>query len=232
MNFFQSIKDGHPTAEAHRNLLRFGRGTFDREQITVRKTKTQIDVSAGFEYYLAFYRLFLEFTEAEDIAVKGVIIGPKQQIQRLLEEMGIQPSKLFGKKFTLDYVAKRSELEELAERIGETSGHLLLTLKADAAQLTSKTTFPKPGKLVEKFCRLKAPVENAPRVVESLLVPDFNKKAIISTVYEVRAIHYDDELLESDPSRARLESTRDIEVRRTIKIDDQDLVEESFRAVV
>lgn len=232
MNFLQSIKDGNPTAEAHRNLLRFGKGVFDREQIAVRKTKTQIDVSTGFEYYLTLYRLFLDFTASDDIQVKGVVMGPKQQIQRLLEDMGIQPSKLFGKKFTLDYVAKRSELEELLARIGDTSGHLLLTLKADSAQLTAKTTFPKPGKLVEKFCRLKAPITNAVRVSEELMIPPFKKKAVIETVYDIRRIQFDDALLTTDPARARLESKRDVEVRRTITIDDEAPIAESFSAVV
>ena len=230
MNFLQSIKAGEPTVEAHKNLLRFGKGTFEREVITIRKTKQSIDVTSGFEYYLTLYRLFLSIATS-DVSSKGVIIGPKQQMQQVLEDMNIQPSKVFGKKFTIDHVAPPEAFLALADRAESTSGHLLLTLKADVGTLTSKTTFPKPGKLVEKFCRLKIPVEHVGLVTDALMIPDFQKKATITTVYDISAIRYDEKLLEEDPSRARLESKREVEVRRTITLDDR-TIEESFSAVV
>ena len=230
MNFLQSIKAGTPTHEAHKNLLRFGKGTFDREVTTLRKTKQMIDVTAGFEYYLTFYRIFLSITE-ETVSSKGVIIGPKQQMQQVLEDMNIQPSKVFGKKFTIDHVGPADEFRALADRAESTSGHLLLSLKSGSATLTSKPTFPKPGKLVEKFCRLKIPVEHAHLVTQALMIDDFEKKATIKTVYDITAIRFDEKLLEEDPSRARLESEREVEVKRTITLDDR-VIEESFSAVV
>ena len=232
MNFLQSIKAGKPTPEAHQNLLRFGRGAFDREQITIRKTKKHIDVASGFEYYLTLYRMFLELTEQEEIEANGVIVGPKQQIQSMLDEMNIQPTKTFGKKFTIKYVAQRSELKELADRIADTSGALLLTLKANGVELKSKTTFPKPGKLVEKFARLKAPLKFEKRIRDAFMIPEFEKRVTIETVYDIKNIHFDEAMLEKDPARARRESTRDVEVTRKITIDKDEAYEETFRAVV
>lgn len=231
MNFLQSIKAGTPTNEAHKSLLRFGKGSFSREQITIRKTKKQIDVTTGFEYYLALYRLYLDVVKTDDIAVKGVIIGPKQQMQQVLEELNIQPAKVFGKKFTLDYVADKNELIRLADRMDGTTGHLLLTLKADDATLTAKSAFPKPGKLVEKFSRLKIPIEHSAKVAELFMIPEPKKKAVIETVYVINKINFDDGLLLTDPARARLESTREVEVNRTITIDDETITD-SFSAVV
>jgi hypothetical protein len=230
MNFLQSIKAGTPSIEAHKNLLRFGKGTFDRELITIRKTKQSIDVTAGFEYYLTFYRIFLSLAKGS-VASKGVIIGPKQQMQQVLEDMNIQPSKVFGKKFTIDHVGTPDELLALAERAQSTSGHLLLSLSEQIGTLTAKTTFPKPGKLVEKFCRLKIPVAHAHLVTEALMIDGFEKKATIATVYDITAIRFDEKLLEKDPVRARYESKREVEVKRTITLD-ATVIEESFDAVV
>jgi hypothetical protein len=230
MNFIQSIKAGTPSVEAHKNLLRFGKGTFDREQIVIRKTKQLVDVTAGFEYYLAFYRIFLSLSEGP-VSSKGIIIGPKQQMQQVLEDMNIQPSKVFGKKFTIDHVGTAEELLALADRAESTSGHLLLSLKNTNLTLTAKSAFPKPGKLVEKFCRLKIPVAHAKLVTDALMIPDFEKKATIDTVYDITRIHFDEKLLTKDPARARLESKREVEVKRTITIDATSSVE-SFSAVV
>ena len=230
MNFLHSIKADKPTHEAHKNLLRFGKGTFAREQITIRKTKQSIDATAGFEYYLTLYRIFMSISSGE-VTSKGVIIGPKQQMQHVLEDMNIQPSKVFGKKFTIDHVGTPDEFIALADRAESTSGHLLLTLQSDAGTLTSKTTFPKPGKLVEKFCRLKIDVKHEPLITDAFIIPSFVKKAVIETVYDITNIHFDTELLATDPSRARLESKREVEVKRTITLDGE-TTEESFSSVV
>lgn len=232
MSFMTSIKKGKPTEEAHKQLLRFGAGNFEREKVTF-KLGSSAEAAAGFEYLNIFQELFFKHNKGEDIALSGQIIGKdKKGIQGVLEEHQIEPEKVFGTKITLKCSILCEKAEALKKDVEDKGGYFLIGLTAGKYFVKTKTTFPKPGKLVEKFCRIKLPKEAGDDLKTELGIEgDVKKKADINTTYEIHDVKVDENLLKKDPARARLESRRDVTVKRHFIIDGNESDEE-FRSLV
>jgi hypothetical protein len=232
MSFITSIKEGNPSGEAHRQLLRFGSGTFTREKITVKIGST-VEAIAGFEYLNTFQGLLLNAVIGETVEVNGQIIGKdKKAIQGILSDYDITPVKVFGTKITVDFSMPSEKVRKLKDELESSSGHFLCGLSSGKNTLKTKTTFPKPGKLVEKFCRVKLPKDFKDNLLKELAIPgNISKKADIDTIYDIHSVKVDESLLKTNPVKARLESRRDITVKRHFTIDG-DESDEEFRALV
>ncbi len=230
MFFLKSIKEGKPTFEAHKNLLRFGLGEYKREKIKIKLGK-KIDVSTGFEYLNTLQKLFLDSTEDDIIIVKGRLIGDKKIVENILEEFNIEPEKIIGKKFEINVKLNKDKLKDFKERLFENNIYFLANFSSKDASLKSKNNFPKPGNLVENFAKLSVDKKYKDKILDAFLIKDFNKKAEVETVYVVNDIIVDENLLKENPEKARLESKRDLTVKRKIVLDNEEY-EEEFSALV
>ncbi len=230
MYFLKSIKEGKPTFEAHKNLLRFGLGDYKREKIKIKAGK-KVDVSTGFEYLNTLQKLFLESTDDDIILVKGRLIGDKKVVEKILDEFNIEPDKIIGKKFEVNVKLDKNKLKELKEKLFENNVYFLANFSSKDASLKSKNNFPKPGNLVENFAKLSVDKKNKDKILDAFLIDDFDKKVEIETTYVINDIIVDENLLKENPEKARLESKRDLTVKRKIVVDGKEY-EEEFSAVV
>ncbi len=230
MFFLKSIKKGKPTFEAHKNLLRFSLGEYTREKIKIKAGK-KIDVSAGFEYLNTLQQLFLDSTDDDMIIVKGRLIGDKNIVEKLLDSFNVEPDKIVGKKFEVNFKIKKEDLKNFRKSLFENNIYFLANFSSKNAVLKSKNNFPKPGKLVENFAKLSVDKKYKNNILDAFLIPDFNKKVEIKTVYVINNVIVDENLLKENPERARLESKRDLTVKRTIDVDGN-VFEEEFSSLV
>ncbi|MFT4309862.1 MAG: hypothetical protein ACMXYL_05240 [Candidatus Woesearchaeota archaeon] len=221
-SFIKSIIEGKPNEEAHRLLLRFGMGTFDREKIALRKSK-MIDASAGYDYLGLFQDIFLSYYNDKDIEYSGVVIGQDaKKTAKMLEENNVKIVKSTGKKHTVKGVMKGSRLKEIKDELFNQRAGFLVSLSYDKNTLKTKTSYPKPGKTVEGFVKMKIDVNADSLITEGLCIDIYNKKAVILTQYEVHNVLYDEKLLSKDPVIARLESKRDVTITRNISLDKEE----------
>ncbi len=230
MYFLKSIKEGKPTFEAHKNLLRFGLGDYKREKIKIKFGK-KVDVSAGFEYLNTLQKLFLDSTDDDIVLVKGRLIGDKKIVEKILDEFNIEPDKIIGKKFEINVKLDKNKLIELKEKLFENNVYFLANFSSKDASLKSKNNFPKPGNLVENFAKLSVDKKNKDKILDAFLIDNFNKKVEIETTYVINDIIVDENLLKENPEKARLESKRDLTVKRKIIVDGKEY-EEEFSALV
>ena len=229
MFFLESIKEGKPTFEAHKNLLRFGLGEYKREKIKVKIGK-KIDVSTGFEYLNTLQRIFLESVN-DIVLVKGRFIGDKKVVSKILDDFNIEPVKIVGKKFEVNFKMDKEKLKELKDVLFENNVYFLANFSSKDASLKSKNNFPKPGNLVENFAKLSIPLDAKSLILKAFVLPDFNKTAEIETTYVINNIVVDENLLKENPEKARLESKRDLTVKRKLLLDKVES-EDSFSALV
>ena len=230
-SLIRSIMNGNPNEEAHRIFLRFGAGVFQREKMTIRKG-TMIDVSCGFDYLGAMQDVFLERFADEDIEYSGIIIGQNtREIIRIIEDNKIVIIKSTGKKHSVKGEEKGRVLQKAKRELFDASAGFLLSLAKGKNSLKSKTSYPKPGKTVEGFVKMKIEPESYIAIKEALSIKDFKKRIVIETVYDIEKVVFDDALLKKDPARARLESKRDAKIIRTMTIDGKEEKDE-MRALI
>jgi hypothetical protein len=225
-SFIISIKDNKPTEEAHRLFLRFGSGTFEREKVTIRKSK-MIDVSAGHDYLGLLQDIFLETFQNEDIEYSGTIIvqNPKEGL-KAIEEQGLKVIKSVGKKHTIQGNMKGDELLRAKEAMFAIRAGFLISFAYDKNTLKSKTSYVKPGKTVEGFVKMKIGSVAFNKILERIGLKEFKKKAVIETTYNIDRVVYDDSLLKKDPAKARMESRRDAKITRKVTSDSETITEE------
>jgi len=218
-SFLISIKNNKPNEEAHRLFLRFGSGVFQREKITIRKGTT-IDVSSGFDYLGVLQEIFLEAYENEDIEYSGVIIGlDAKKALVVIEDSGLKVIKSVGKKHTVKGIMKGKELLKSKKVLFDIRAGFLVSFVHGKNTLKSKTAYPKPGKIVEGFVKMKIEKNSFNNIIEAFGLKEFKKKAVIETTYDISKVVFDDTLLKKDPAKARLDSKRDTKLIRKMIVD-------------
>lgn len=230
-SFLKSIKINKPTEEAHRLFLRFGSGEFQREKLTVKKGPTT-DVVSGYDYLGLMQDIFLELYSNESVDYSGVIIAvDTKKTPSLIEELELKVVKKVGKKTTIAGSMKGSELKAAKHALFELRAGFLVSLTHGKSTLKSKTAFPKPGKTVEGFVKMKIDGKAFGTICEALLLPEFKKRAVIETKYNIEKVVFNEALLKKDPVQARMESRRDATIVRSMTIDGI-LTTEEIKALV
>jgi hypothetical protein len=225
-SFFLSIKNNKANEEAHRLFLRFGSGVFQREKMTIKKAPL-VDVSSGYDYLGLFQDIFLETFSNDDIEYSGIVIGlnAKETI-KTIEAHDIKIVKSIGKKHNIKGIAKGTELLKFKKALFEEKSGFLVSLTNGKNFIKSKTAYPKPGKTVENFVKMKIEDKAFKEMVNALGIKEFKKRAVIETTYDIEKVVFNEELLKKDPVQARLESKRQSKIIRSMTIDGVELKEE------
>ncbi len=217
MNHIKNIYNKKTDEFTHNKFVRFSCGTFEREIIYIKIGGKNIAIQAGFEYLDSMFDLFAKLVKA-NVELKGVIVS-KIDIQKDLEDFGIEIKKKFGKKYTIEAVLDSNKFKEFVDKFNQYS--LLLKLKSGDYVLNVKKSIPKPGKVLEKFLTAKFPKTDLKVLVDEFLFdtkPDKFKKAEIKHTYVIDNIEIPKQY-ENDPAMARLKAIRKGKIIREINLD-------------
>lgn len=216
MNFIKSIAEKRPDDRAHRKFTRYSAGEFEKEEFTVKRGARAIQLSAGFEYLDVFMELMASLI-TETASLKGVIVS-REKIGDELHALGIEPTKVTGKKYTIESNLSPATLRELVKRL--TAPFLLLNVSSGSYSIKVKKSIPKPGKLQEKFVTMKLEAKDWGRVKQEFLfdVAKDCKQASIKHTYIIEEITAPKEY-RSDPENARLCAQRRGRILRELTID-------------
>ncbi len=225
INFIKSIAKKQPDERAHRKFIRYSAGDFEKEEFTVKKGSSFVQVKAGFEYLDVILDIMANLIDAP-ATVKGTITT-KEKIAPELKEMGIEPKKIFGKKYTFEAQLQPEKFRELISKYNETA-IMLLNIKSGKRSLSVKKSAPKPGKLVEGFLSAKFIPEDFQAIKEEFLF-DFDvenfKSAVIKHTYIIEGIVIPEEH-KNNPEMARITSKRKGKIIRVIDIDGKQIKKE------
>ena len=145
MNFIKEIFYGQPSESAHRQLIRFGKGEYNKKALLgLWKTKN-VKIKSSFE----FANDFVLFVASLNNATFNGNIWSKEEIE-----------ELSGKKKEGKWVYEVNNLA--SEQIKKISGkvyYFLLNADGNGIKLRIKSKLPKPGKsenkVDDKFCQLE-----------------------------------------------------------------------------
>ena len=154
----------------------------------------------------------------EDVSLNGVILT-KNKIINELNEFGIEPKKVTGKKYTIQETMSKEKFKEFVEKFN--SCFLLLNLKSGKHSISVKKSIPKPGKLVEKFVTAKFDLSDLDTIKREFLFDikaDNFKDISIKYTYIIDEIIIPDEF-KNNPEEARLNAKRKGRIIRKIEID-------------
>ena len=217
INFMKKIYENNPDEVAHNKFTRFGVGTFEREEITVKVTGKKVKVQTGPEYIDIILKIFSTLSN-EDINVKGKIIST-QNIEDKIKNNGLEITNKRGNKYEIEGVLSPEEFKNLLESMNDC--FLLFNANSGVNKIKTGKSLPKPGKLIEKFVTGEFGKDSLDMIKEEFLYDggDFVKEAKFKHTYLIEEIIVDDSLIEKDPKRARLEAKRKGKVIRESTID-------------
>ena len=203
----------------HRKFVRFSLGNFEREKIIIRIGKKDIKINAGFEYVDVFFRIMSELVK-ENISINGVIVT-KKDILNELNEFGIEPIKVTGKKYTIKTDLDTNKFKQFVEKFG--NYFLLLNMKSGNYTISVKKSVPKPGKIVENFVKAKFDIKDLKTIKEEFLFDvDIDlkkaKKIEIKQTYIIDELIVPDEY-KNDFEKARIMAKRKGRIVREIDVD-------------
>ncbi|MFP4112059.1 MAG: hypothetical protein ACLFUO_03595 [Candidatus Woesearchaeota archaeon] len=223
INFIKNIWNNDVDEVAHAKFVRYGKGEFVKEEFKI-KAGSKIQVWAGFEYVEVLFRMMAEVV-TEPGSVKGTIVS-KQDIKSKFDELGIEPKKITGKKYTVEETLDPEQFKKFVDTFSEY--YMLLKAKSGNNEIKTKTSVPKPGKLVEKFASAKFDKSALDMIKKEFLFDhDGNfKEAVINHTYRIDDIIVDESLVEKDPARARLEAKRKGTLIRKSVVDGEEVTEE------
>ncbi len=217
-NFIKDIVEGRIDDWTHRKFVRYSLGEFEKEQFIIKVSGSGVQIKAGYEYLDSIFKLMADLVDS-DVSLNGVIQTTKD-IFGELKEIGIEPEKVTGKKYTINSTITKDQFKKLVEKLS--NYYLLLNLKSGDYSVSSKKSLPKPGNLGEKFLTAKFPVKDLKTVKDTYLFDanaDKFKEAVIKHRYIIDSIDVDEKLVKSDPEKSRLEAKRVGRIIREITID-------------
>lgn len=222
-NFIKNIAENNIDEWTHHKFIRYSPGEFKKEEFIMNKGSNFIQIKAGFEYLDVILKLLADLVK-EPVVLYGTIISAKD-ITQDLDELGIEPSKVTGKKYIIEEELTPEKFKEFVEKLAEKT-NLLLKLKSDKYSLSVKKSIPKPGKILEKFLSAKFEKDDYNKLKEEFLFDagDF-KKAVIIHTYVITEIEIPKEL-ENNPAEARLKAKRVGKIIRNINLDGKEEVKE------
>ena len=217
MNFIKKIYEKKIDEKVHQKFIRYSIGEFEKEEFMIKKGSSFVQIKAGFEYLDVMFDLMSQCVK-EDVSLNGIIIT-KNKIINELNEFGIQPKKVTGKKYTIEEIMTSDKFREFVEKFN--SCFLLLNLKSEKYSISVKKSIPKPGKLVEKFVTAKFDLKDLDLIKKEFLFDaevDNFKDILIKNTYVIDEIIIP-EGLKNSPEEARLNSKRKGKILRKIDID-------------
>jgi len=217
MNFIKKIYEKKIDEKVHQKFTRYSTGEFEKEEFMIKKGSSFVQIKAGFEYLDVMFDIMSRCVN-EDVSLNGVIIT-KNKIINELNEFGIQPKKITGKKYTIEAMMTSDKFKEFVTSFS--SCFLLLNLKSGKYSISVKKSIPKPGKLVEKFVTAKFDLKDLDLIKKEFLFDaevDNFKDILIKNTYVIDEIIIP-EGLKNSPEEARLNSKRKGKILRKIDID-------------
>jgi len=216
-NFIKKLASGTIDEEVHQKFIRYGPGKFIKEAFIIKVMAKSVQIQCGVEYCSEMFGILSEQLD-EDVDVSGIVVS-KKDIRSDFEDLGIEPIKITGKKYTIKENLTPDRFKELVSKFKGL--YLLLVVKGAKFSLKSKKSVPKPGKPVEKFFTLKMPTDRIELIKEEFLYDsdvDSFKLITINHTYLIEDIVVPDDF-KDDPSMARLKAIRKGKIFRHIDID-------------
>ncbi|MBA3063832.1 hypothetical protein FP803_00145 [Candidatus Woesearchaeota archaeon] len=217
MNFIKKIYEKNVDEKVHKKFVRYSTGEFEKEEFMIKKGSSFVQIKAGFEYLDVMFDLMARCVN-EDVSLNGIIIT-KNKIINELNEFGIEPKKVTGKKYTIQEIMNKKKFKEFVEKFN--SCFLLLNLKSGKYSISVKKSIPKPGKLVEKFVTAKFDLKDLDLIKKEFL---FDIKADNFKDISIKHTYIIDEIIipegfKNNPEEARLNAKRKGRIIRKIEID-------------
>ena len=170
--FIKKIWYGKSDEQAHRQFVRFGKGTFPGRAALNLQRGEKIKLRGSFEYATDFVNLV---SELEDAKFSGIILS-KEELPRLT------PKK---KSAVLTYEVSGIDSIKIKEIAGKVYT-MLLDAEGPGVSLKMKKKLPKPGKsreakIDDKFCILEADAKYWLQIKDFFLLPECRKCKIHHT---------------------------------------------------
>ncbi len=217
MNFIRKIYEKNVDEKVHQKFIRYSTGEFEKEEFMIKKGSSFVQIKAGFEYLDVMFDMIAQCVN-EDVSLNGIIIT-KTKIINELNEFGIAPKKVTGKKYTIEETMTSNKFKEFVEKFN--SCFLLLNLKSGKYIISVKKSIPKPGKILEKFVTAKFDLKDLDLIKKEFLFDitvDNFKDISIKHTYIIDEIIIPDEF-KNKPDEARLNAKRKGRITRNIDID-------------
>lgn len=217
MNFIRKIYEKNIDEKTHQKFVRYSIGEFEKEEFMIKKGSSFVQIKAGFEYLDVMFDLMAQCVN-ENVLLNGVIVT-KNKIINELNEFGIEPKKVTGKKYTIQETMSKEKFKEFVNKFN--SYFLLLNVKSGKYSISVKKSIPKPGKLVEKFVTAKFDLKDLDLIKKEFLFDikvDNFKNISIKHTYLIDEIIIPDEF-KNNPEEARLNAKRKGRIIRKIDID-------------
>ena len=219
MNFIRKIYEKDVDEKIHQKFIRYSTGEFEKEEFMIKKGSSFVQIKAGFEYLDVMFDMIAKCVN-EDVSLNGVIIT-KNKIINELNEFGIEPKKVTGKKYTIEETMSKEKFKEFVEKFNSCS--LLLKIKSGKYSISVKKSIPKPGKILEKFVTAKFGLKDLDLIKKEFLFDikvDNFKDISIKHTYIIDEIIVPDEFKDK-PEEARLNAKRKGRIIRKIDIDNK-----------
>lgn len=224
-NPIKKILQKQITPDVHRVFVRYSVGEFEKEPFKIKKEKERYLVKAGFEYLNFFHQFLSRNLKSKEITIEGAIESIKNLASSLKEKgLVFSEKKRFGKPgkkfiFKKQKIPFPTYLKIIKEFFGE---YLLLEVKTEEASLKLKSlTTPKLGQLTENFITLELSPSLFLSFKEDYLfdIGEEFKEAVIKHWYFIEEISVDENLLKTNPEKARKEAKRKGRILREIYLN-------------
>ncbi len=215
MNFIRNIYEKNVDENVHQKFVRYSIGDFEKEEFMIKKGSSFVQIKAGFEYLDVMFDMIAQCIN-EDASLNGVIIT-KNKIINELNEFGIEPKKVTGKKYTIEETMSKEKFREFVEKFNSCS--LLLKVKSGKYSISVKKSIPKPGKILEKFVTAKFDLKDLDLIKKEFLFDtkvDNFKDISIKHTYVIEELAVPEKC---SPEEARLNAKRKGKIIRKIDID-------------
>lgn len=237
INIAKKIFEKKIDDECHYFFVRYGKGVFEKEPTEIKITKNNIKLYGGFDMIKIFLKIFSESTlndqDEKNILINGTIISSRD-LSNLLKSYNIKfdVKKRYGKignKYLINAELNKEEFAKFIEEFAYNE-YLLLKVKSKKRSLSvKKDETPKPNKLVERFVVLSLSKEDKELILDEFLfdckkevkekLKDMDNVTIkINRLYSINKIHVDEELIEKNPEKARIEAKREGTIKRDVEI--------------
>lgn len=217
MNFMRKIYEKNVDEKVHQKFVRYSTGEFEKEEFMIKKGSSFVQIKAGFEYLDVMFDIIAQCVK-EDVSLNGIIVT-KNKIINELNEFGIEPKKVTGKKYTIEETMGKEKFKEFVDKFNSCS--LLIKLKSGKYSISVKKSIPKPGKILEKFVTAKFDLKDLDLIKKEFLFDikvDNFKDISIKHTYIIDEIIIPDEF-KNNPEQARLNAKRKGRIMRNIDID-------------
>ncbi len=214
MNFLRSIFEGKQHPLVREKFTRYGKGDYERFLFEVKKGK-DLKIKSSFDFANDFVGIIAERIK-EDANVSGKIIAAKD----FEKELGIEIADYSkrGKLYTAEINSKLKpeQLRSIYDKMKEE--FLLLKIESSSYRLKTANSLPKPGGSIKpNFCSATLPLDCLEEFSWDVK-KDF-KLLTIKHVLHITDVEFSQELMKSDPLRARLEAKRKGKIERILDVD-------------